>query len=62
VSFCGRQRKDKTMVTFIVCVTGLILGMAFSKWLGDSREANVLRVILVLALILFAMWNEGVLG
>ena len=50
------------MITIIVSFFGLILGGTIAKSLGDSKEANAVKIILVILLILFALWNEGALA
>ena len=47
------------MITILVCVIGFILGLLISKALGNSSEAKIIKIIIVIALIIFAMWNEG---
>ena len=47
------------MITIIICIAGLILGHIVSKNIGDSREATFLKVLLIIGLVLFSIWNEG---
>jgi len=49
------------METLIICFIGLILGAIISQSLGDSKGANIVKILMVIALILFALWNEGVI-
>jgi len=49
------------MFTTIICIVGFVLGMIISKKLGNSTEANILKVLIVIAIILFALINEGVI-
>ena len=50
------------MKIIIICVVGLFLGLFISNKLGNSIEARVVKIIMIILLILFALWNEGVFG
>lgn len=46
----------------LLIIIGIFLGFFVSKKLGNSRNALILKIFLIILLILFALWNEGVFG
>lgn len=47
------------MKTLLICIIGLIVGYFISSKLGDNK---VFKIIFIILLLLFALWNEGVFG
>lgn len=50
------------MKTLLISIVGLFIGIFISNKLGNGTEAKTLKIILIILLILFALWNEGVFG
>jgi len=49
----------KTFITIIVCVLYFVLGMKLAEWVGNDGQGKIIKVLVIILLILFAIWNEG---
>jgi len=50
------------MKMLLICIVGLFIGLFISNKLGNSTQARVIKILLIITLIAFALWNEGVFG
>lgn len=50
------------ILKLVLGIIGVSAGIFFSKRIGYSRSANALKIIVIILLILFVLWNEGVFG
>ena len=50
------------LLTIIAGIAGLALGSTVSSKIGHSKSGTILKILLIILLLLFALWNEGLFG
>lgn len=48
------------LIKIVLGIIGVFAGVFLSKKMGYSKEANAIKIIVIIVLLLFALWNEGV--
>ena len=53
---------DNIIIRILIGICGITLGIFLSRKMGDSKNSNILKILIIILIILFALWNEGVFG
>ncbi len=53
---------DNVLVKILLGIAGISLGIALSKRMGYGKNTTFIKILIIILLIIFALWNERVFG